>query len=88
MMVNIPNIRILAVNIIVHVKLSHGIISVPVRYKHSVIGQHRDALIKPNIVNVNATCDIGGSPITLRNMTCIEVERYAEDELWCVHLLC
>lgn len=58
-----------AINKTIHDKLSHGITSAPVKYKPTVIGQHNDALINPNIVNVNATIGTGGSPIILRNKT-------------------
>lgn len=67
---SLPNIRTLAVNRIVQDRLSHGITSAPVKYKPKLMGQHRDALIKPSIVNVNAIWATGGSPMTLRNITC------------------
>lgn len=69
----LPNIKILAINKIIHDTRSHGIFSVPEKYSAKHTGQIIDAFMNPNIENVNATWPTGGSRITFRNITCEKV---------------
>lgn len=70
---DLPNIKMQAIRRTIHDRLSHGITSAPVKYRPRLIGQHNVTLMKPSIVNVNATIGTGGSAIILRNITCTDL---------------
>lgn len=73
---NLLNIKTQAINRSIQNKLSIGITSVPLKYSPNGIGQQSVKFIKPIIVNANAIIGTGGSPITLRNITCEQIENW------------